>query len=231
MRLVRAAMAASTTSPAGIGKSSVWCSPIPKKSTPTWSARTPCATTFRIVWACESGRSSSSLVTSPKVSRPKTSGNPPGTPSPAEAPTASVGAAVTSVLSVLGLLDRFDLELEARLLAHQDAAGLDGHVPGEPEVLAIDLGAGREAGPPVAHRIGCPAVVLDLEADSARDAVDRQITVYEEVSGRFPFDPRALERDLRIALDVEEVGRTQVLVALLVPALDAGGIDVDLHPR
>src|SRR6266516_6289245 len=131
----------------------------------------------------------------------------------------------------LGLFDGFDLELEASLLAHQEAAGLDGHVPGEPEVLAIDLGAGRETGPPVTQRIGCPAVVLDLEADSARDAVDRPITVHEEVSGRLPFDPRALERDLRIALHVEEVGRTQVLVALLVPALDAGGVDVDLHPR
>jgi MaoC like domain len=53
-----------------------------------------------------------------------------------------------TLLSVSGLLDRFDLELEARLLAHQEAAGLDGHVPGEPEVLAIDLGGGREAGAP-----------------------------------------------------------------------------------
>src|SRR5438132_1665600 len=75
MREVRAAIAPSTTSPADSGKSSVWCSPIPKKSTPTWSARTPCSTMFRIVWACESGRSSSSCVTSPKVSRPKASGN------------------------------------------------------------------------------------------------------------------------------------------------------------
>ena len=46
-----AAIAASTTSPAGIGKSPVWCSPMPKKSTPTWSASTPCSTTLRIVCA------------------------------------------------------------------------------------------------------------------------------------------------------------------------------------
>src|SRR5260370_18798477 len=75
MRAVRAAIAPSTTSTADSGKSSVWCSPIPKKSTPTWSARTPCSTRFRMVCACERGRSSSSCVTSPKVSRPKVSGN------------------------------------------------------------------------------------------------------------------------------------------------------------
>ena len=34
MRSVRAAIAPSTTSAADSGKSSVWCSPIPKKSTP-----------------------------------------------------------------------------------------------------------------------------------------------------------------------------------------------------
>jgi hypothetical protein len=51
IRLVRAPIAASTTSPAGIGKSPVWCSPMPKRSTPTWSATTPCSTTLRIVCA------------------------------------------------------------------------------------------------------------------------------------------------------------------------------------
>src|SRR5580704_4245175 len=70
-------MAPRTTSAADNGKSSVWCSPIPKKSTPTCSARTPCSTRFRMVWAWEIGRSSSLWVTSPKVSRPRTSGNRP----------------------------------------------------------------------------------------------------------------------------------------------------------
>src|SRR5579864_8107764 len=75
MRVVRAAIAPRTTSPAGIGKSSVWCSPMPKKSTPTWSASTPCSTTLRIVSAWERGRPCSSWMWSPKVSRPKVYGN------------------------------------------------------------------------------------------------------------------------------------------------------------
>ena len=37
--LVRAAIAASATSAADSGMSSVWCSPIPKKSTPACSAK------------------------------------------------------------------------------------------------------------------------------------------------------------------------------------------------
>jgi hypothetical protein len=51
-----AAFAARARSPAGIGKSFVWCSPMPKKSTPTLSASTPCSTTLRSVAACESAR-------------------------------------------------------------------------------------------------------------------------------------------------------------------------------
>src|SRR5580704_6683048 len=69
---------------------------MPKKSAPTWSARTPCSTTLRIVWACDSGRSSRSWVTSPKVSRPRTSGN--GAGLAAGDVTASDGAVVTAGL-------------------------------------------------------------------------------------------------------------------------------------
>ena len=57
--------------------SSVWCSPIPKKSIPTRSASTPSSTTSLIVCACETRRPLSSLVVSPNVFSPNTSGNPP----------------------------------------------------------------------------------------------------------------------------------------------------------
>src|SRR3954454_21324961 len=48
---------------------------MPKKSTPTWSARTPSSTTLRIVRACDSGWPLTGLVRSPKVASPSTSGN------------------------------------------------------------------------------------------------------------------------------------------------------------
>jgi hypothetical protein len=67
-------MAASTTSPAGIGQSSVWCSPIPKKSTPVCSAGTASSTTRRIVSAWESGVPDGSYARSPNVSSPNSHG-------------------------------------------------------------------------------------------------------------------------------------------------------------
>src|SRR4030081_2440761 len=48
---------------------------MPKKSMPTSSARTPCSTTLRIVWAWDCGRLSESWFRSPKVLSPNSSGN------------------------------------------------------------------------------------------------------------------------------------------------------------
>ncbi len=86
--LVLAAIAASATSAADSGMSSVWCSPIPKKSTPACSAKTPSSTTSLIACACETRCPSSSFVVSPNVFSPNTSGNPPAANS-AAMPTAS----------------------------------------------------------------------------------------------------------------------------------------------
>src|SRR5215211_2509775 len=105
------------------------------------------------------------------------------------------------------LLDGLDLELEAGLLAYQDTAALERGIPGEAELLAVDLGAGREAGPAAAPRVGRPAVVLDVEHDRPGYAVDGQVAGEREVAGRAPLDSVAPELDLRITLDIEEVGR------------------------
>ena len=52
------AMPASTVSGEETAKSSRWCSPMPKKSSPTWSASTASATTLRITCAPPSIRPS-----------------------------------------------------------------------------------------------------------------------------------------------------------------------------
>src|SRR6266511_2311190 len=129
------------------------------------------------------------------------------------------------------LLDSLDLEFEAGLLADQDASTLERGVPGQAEVLTVELGVGREAGALVTERALRPAVVLDLERHRPGDAVDGEVARDEEVLRRAPLDPRAAECELRVALDVEEVGRAQVRVPLLVAALDAGCVDLDLDPR
>src|SRR6266508_2829156 len=154
------------------------------------------------------------------------------------APPEPVGGTVTpeaamrwcsGVSSVL--LDSLDLELEAGLLADQDASTLERSVPGQAEFLTVELGLGREAGALVPERTLRPAVVLDLQRHRPGNAMDGEVARDEKVVRRAPLDPRAAERDLRVALDVEEVGRAQVRVPLLVAALDAGRVDLDLDPR
>ena len=67
---VREAIAASTVSGLETEKSGRWCSPTPKKSTPTSSAKIPSAITSRMACACDTSAPRPSSVTSPKVSIP-----------------------------------------------------------------------------------------------------------------------------------------------------------------
>src|SRR5262249_62278704 len=60
---------------------------------------------------------------------------------------------------------------------------------------------------------------------------DGEIRVDQEAGARAPLDLRAPERDLRVALNPEEVGRAQMRVPLLVARLDGGRVDLDLDPR
>ena len=49
----------------------------------------------------------------------------------------------------LGLPDRFDIELDLDVVADQKAAGFERRIPGQVEVLAVDLrlrGPGRDLG-------------------------------------------------------------------------------------
>jgi len=42
--------------------------------------------------------------------------------------------------------DGLDLQLDLQALAHEDAAGLEGLIPGHAPSLTVDLGGGSEAG-------------------------------------------------------------------------------------
>src|SRR5690606_1152708 len=75
-----------------------------------------------------------------------------------------------------GLLgDGADVELDLDLVAHQEAAGLQRGVPGQAEVLAVDLELGLEARPVVAERVLRGAGELGLQLHALGDAVDRQV--------------------------------------------------------
>src|SRR5712692_6313950 len=105
-------------------------------------------------------------------------------------PTPNVDGAVTSASSSsnapgkqsprsgdrgLACRDGLRRQFDARRLADEDAAGLQGDVPGQPEVIAVDLRGRAETNALVAHRGSTPAVEVDMEGDGLRGAVHRQV--------------------------------------------------------
>src|SRR3954447_19722069 len=81
-----------------------------------------------------------------------------------------------------GVLDRRDLELQDDLVADQDAASLQGGVPGDAVVLAADRDRALEAHAEVAERVGGGALELEGDGDRVGDALDGQVA--DELEGR-----------------------------------------------
>jgi hypothetical protein len=77
----------------------------------------------------------------------------------------------------LRLLDRFDIELDLDILADQEAAGLERCIPGQVEVLAVDLGPGGPGSDLGAEWGLATALIFGFQRDRASDAADRQIAV------------------------------------------------------
>src|SRR5207248_2939397 len=86
-----------------------------------------------------------------------------------------------------------------------------------PDFLAV----GDQPHALAAPRVGPAAGQLGAKLDRARDALDGQLALHEEVVPA-GLDARGPEGDLRMALDVEEVGGPEVLVAPLRSRVDAG---------
>src|SRR2546429_3306392 len=72
--------------------------------------------------------------------------------------------------------DGLDGQLDTGGLADEESAGFERHVPGEPEVLAVDLGGRAEPDALVAHGGGAATVEVDLESDGPGGAVHGQIS-------------------------------------------------------
>src|SRR5438132_2001272 len=101
--------------------------------------------------------------------------------------------------------DGLDGQLDAGGLADEEAASLESHVPGEPEVLAVHLGGRAEADALVAHGGGAGTVEVDLESDGPGGAVHGQIA--DNLPGVVAhwLHSRRPEGDRGVLLDVEEV--------------------------
>src|SRR5581483_5194354 len=119
----------------------------------------------------------------------------------------------------------FDVDLD--FVAHEHAAGLERLVPLEAPLAAADRALRAETEAIVAPRILAGARLLDVEDDLVRLIANREIARDFVVAAR-AFDLLALEDHLREFLRVEEVGRAQVAVALVLARVDARGVDLDL---
>src|SRR4051812_40873362 len=99
--------------------------------------------------------------------------------------------------------DGLDREFDTDLLADENPAGFERDVPGEPEVLAVDLGRRAEADALVAHRGRAATIEIDLQRDGSGRAVHGEIAdEFPRVVAQRP-DRGRRERDCRVVLDVE----------------------------
>ena len=159
----------------------------------------------------------------------------------------AVPAVTTSVSVVLdrpGSLevleqDRLDVENQLGIVADDHPAAGELVLPGDAEVMAVDRGVGLEAD--AAHL----ALVLladperrlplpqrhDAERDRPCHTPNRQLDLTVEGSGAGALREAPGERDLRVVLDIEEVGAAQVLVAVRLAGPDPGGVDLAFEGR
>src|SRR5439155_11700493 len=106
--------------------------------------------------------------------------------------------------------DGLDSQFDTGRLADEESAGFQSDVPGEAEVLAVDLGGGAEADALVAHGGGAATVEVDLQGDGPGRAVHGQVTrQFPGVVAQWLHRCRC-EGDRGIALDVEEVSALEV---------------------
>ena len=75
------------------------------------------------------------------------------------------------------------------------------------------------------------AVLHHVQGHRLRHALDGQIAGQRAPVLAFCLDLGALEGDGGVLLDLQKVGRSQVVVPLLIVSADAGGIDADVDLR
>src|SRR3954451_2403897 len=123
-----------------------------------------------------------------------------------------------------GAEDGLDLELDGDLVTDDDTAAVHRHLDVDAEVVAVDLGLGREAGAVAAVGVRSEAVELQGQGDRAGVALEGQLALDGPV-GAVGAHRGGPEGHLRVVLDVEEVGGADVRVALLLAGVDRGELD------
>src|SRR5947209_10746422 len=101
-------------------------------------------------------------------------------------------------MGVLALLDGLNLEVELQDVTYHPAAGFEGGIPGETEVLSIQLAFGRQPNDLLAVWSRVVAIQRAVQIDFTGNAVNRQVAVHLELVIAEVLDTGALIEDLRM---------------------------------
>src|SRR4029077_20345076 len=122
--------------------------------------------------------------------------------------------------------DRRYVEGEVDGVADEHAARLEHAIPDEPVVRTVELTAQCQREPVSVLVVRNASAELTVEQDRTRDALDRQLARQREVATvAVEMHRDGVEADLGEVLDVEEIRRAQVRVALVVQRLEAHYLD------
>src|SRR5579875_258582 len=124
---------------------------------------------------------------------------------------------------------RLDFQREPDLLADEQGPELEHLVPREPPVLPAQLPRGGRRSPAEAPWVRDRLRHVGLEGHRPRGAPNGKVPVDPVLPLSEGLDLRAAERDGRVPLHVEEVGRPGVGVPLRLPRVDACGLDGGLE--
>jgi len=114
-------------------------------------------------------------------------------------------------------------------MAHEQSAAFEGNVPFQTEVFAVDARFSGEPGHLLAQWILASSVEGGLEDDLARDVLDRQVANHSILVVVPTVDATALERNDGVSLRVEKIFGAQMGIALLIPSMNAFGVNDRLH--
>src|SRR5947209_3400136 len=104
-------------------------------------------------------------------------------------------------------MNELSIDRQLDLVANHHSASLEGLVPGQVEVGAVQLRRRADADAIVAPRISCSPLVRYVEGYFLRNVSDGQVADYVKPLRQVALDALAYESHHRVSRDVEEVRR------------------------
>lgn len=130
----------------------------------------------------------------------------------------------------LVLTDAFNVDADLDVVAYQEASRLQGRVPVQIEVLAVDGGRRAEADALSTPGVRALTRELSVHGNLFGNAVDGEIADdHVLVLAPVQLHALALEDQLRVMLRIKEIGGAEVVIPLGIASVDARDLCVGDH--